>query len=131
MDHEAPEWPRSDLGSFELRAPDRILRFFRKILKFSNLVNFNINHYCVSQHIKISATYLFRKMRYGHLSVECLFLKKLFFSQKSSFSIKCQGKIPNKVCSKLFFLVENYETHPTSYNFRILDINFSQSLKKH
>jgi hypothetical protein len=22
MDHEAPEWPRSDLGSFEIGAPD-------------------------------------------------------------------------------------------------------------
>jgi hypothetical protein len=25
MGHEAPEWPRSDLGSFELGAPDPIL----------------------------------------------------------------------------------------------------------
>jgi hypothetical protein len=30
----------------------------------------------------------------------------------------------------IIILVENYEMHPTSYDFRILDINFSQNLKK-
>jgi hypothetical protein len=75
----------------------------------------------------ISKFQLFRKMRYGHLSDECLFLEKLFFRQKlSSFLVK----IPCKVCPRFFFPLENYGTHPTSYSFRILDINFSQNLKK-
>jgi hypothetical protein len=38
-----------------------------------------------------NSTYLSRKMRSGHLSIECLFLRNLFFSQKSSFLIKCPG----------------------------------------
>jgi hypothetical protein len=32
--------------------------------------------------------------------------------------------------SKVDFSVENYGTHPASYNLRIMDINFSQNLKK-
>jgi hypothetical protein len=57
------------------------------------------------QHIKILAAYQFRKMRYGHLSVECLFLKKLFFSQKSPFLIKCPGHNFGKSKSKVIFFL--------------------------
>jgi hypothetical protein len=75
--------------------------------------------------------YLFRKMIYGHWRVEGLFLEKLFFIAKSRhFWSSVLVKNPTKVCPKLFFSVENYGTHPTSYSFRILDINFSQNLTK-
>jgi hypothetical protein len=88
------------IGNFMLMIKNHIFYFYscpltdqqpKNVLPIS-VATWNFLFILYLHHIKISATYLFRKIRYGHLSVEFLFLKKLFFSQKSSFLIKCLGR---------------------------------------
>jgi hypothetical protein len=43
MGHEAPEWPRSNLGSFELGAPDPILLKFKPSSIFTKISKVILN----------------------------------------------------------------------------------------
>jgi hypothetical protein len=47
-------------------------------------------------------------MRYAHLNVECPFLKKLFFSQKWSYLIKCPGQTSHESISKVIFFLSGF-----------------------
>jgi hypothetical protein len=74
---------------------------------------------------------LFRKMRYGHLNVECLFL---FFSQKLSILIKCPGENSQQSISKVIFFSSSFirrDKEAQIFNFwtstfglQLLDFNF-------
>jgi hypothetical protein len=46
-----------------------------------------------------------------HLNVECRFLKKLFFSQKWSFLIKCLGRTSHESISKVIFFLSVFIRH--------------------
>jgi hypothetical protein len=51
-----------------------------------------------------------------------LLAKVAIFDQIDLIKLKC--------VQSYFFLVKNYESNPTSFNLRILDMNLSQNLKK-
>jgi hypothetical protein len=70
----------------------------------SYLFDFNFNHYCVSTtYQKFSSLAVQEDEIYGHLNVECPLLKKLFFSQKWSFLIKCPGQNSHQSINKVIF----------------------------
>jgi hypothetical protein len=52
MSHEAPEWPRLDLGSFKIEAPDPIAKFYTKMCKKDDwrYLNTPIPDFLASQH---------------------------------------------------------------------------------